>query len=104
MKRRRYKFQAWMTLPGPGEVILPPGKIRRIAVRGERHGTHCTNFFSALVTNQGDGAEWAGDNHAIVTITLVGDDPGEYFSAGDRFALWLGHDVAEGVVTRRLFV
>jgi hypothetical protein len=33
-----------------------------------------------------------------------GDDPADYFSAGDHFALWLGHDIADGVVTRRLFV
>ncbi len=44
-----------------------------------------------------------GDDRAIMTISLVGDDPSEYFGAGDRFPLWLGHDAANGVVTRRLF-
>ncbi len=40
----------------------------------------------------------------IVTIVLVGDDPREYFEAGDSFALWLGSDLGRGVVTRRLFI
>ena len=104
MRVRRYKFQAFVTVPAPGEVVLPPGKIRRMTLRGENHTTHGSHFFSALVANQGDNAEWIGDNHAIVTVSLAGEDPAEYFSAGDHFALWLGHDVAEGVVTRRLFV
>ena len=103
MAVRRYKFQAFVTLPSEGEAALPPGKIQRMTIRGERHGTHGSHFFSALVANQGDSAEWIGANHAIVTVTLAGDNPVEYFSAGDHFALWRGHDIADGVVTRRLF-
>jgi hypothetical protein len=74
-----------------------------MTVRGEHHGTHSSHFFSALVANYGDSAEWIGENHAIVTVVLAGDDPAEYFSAGDHFALWRGEDIADGVVTRRLF-
>jgi len=40
----------------------------------------------------------------VVTIALVGDEPREYFEAGDSFGLWLGNDLGRGVVTRRLFV
>lgn len=114
MTPKPYKFQAFVTVgsPGRGEpavhpsmaaATLPPGQIRRMAVRGEHHDTHGSHFFSALVANNGDSSDWIGDNHAIVTITLAGDDPAEYFSAGDHFALWMGHDIADGVVTRRLF-
>ena len=68
-----YKFQAFVTMSPPEEdgraglravasATLPPGQIRRMAVRGEHHGTHSSHFFSAL-----------------------------------------GHDIADGVVTRRVF-
>ena len=109
-----YKFQAFVTMspaemggpagpPTAASATLPPGEIRRMAVRGEHHGTHDSHFFSALVANSGDSSDWIGDNHAIVTVMLTGDDPADYFTAGDHFALWLGHDIADGVVTRRLF-
>jgi len=104
MTERRYKFQGFVTLPHPEESTLPAGKLTRMTVLGERHGTHASHFFSALVANQGDGAEWCGESHAIVTVSLRGDDPGEFFSAGDHFSLWLGEQIADGVVTRRLFV
>lgn len=115
MTAKPCKFQAFVTLSpletgDPGTVpaasaSLPPGQLRRMAVRGEHHVTHGSHFFSALVANSGDSSDWLGDNHAIVTIMLSGDDyPGEYLSPGDHFALWLGHDIAAGVVTRRVFV
>jgi hypothetical protein len=40
----------------------------------------------------------------IMTVALMGNDPGEYFEVGDSFAFWLGHDTGRGVVTRRLFI
>jgi hypothetical protein len=111
----RYKFQAFITLgraadATPGETdqvpapALPPGQMQRMGLRGEHHQTHASHFFSALVANNGDSSAWLGDDHAIVTVMLSGADyPEDYFSAGDHFALWLGTDVADGVVTRRLF-
>ncbi len=75
-----------------------------MVVRGQHRQTHGSQFFSALVTNNGDGSEWLGDDHVIVTVVLTGDDPREYFGGGDEFALWLGKDIAAGVVIRRLFV
>jgi hypothetical protein len=39
-----------------------------------------------------------------MTVALMGDDPGEYFESGDRFAFWLGHDPGQGAATPRLFV
>jgi hypothetical protein len=114
MTPRPYKFQAFVTVSAPDEdgpagqpalasATLPPGQIRRMGLRGEDHQTRGSHFFSALVANNGDSSDWIGDNHAIVTVTLTSDDAAEYFSAGDHFALWIGHDIADGVVTRRLF-
>jgi hypothetical protein len=56
-----------------------------------------------LVTKNGGDPAWP-DGHMVVTIVVVGDQPREYFEAGDSFGLWLGNDLGRGVVTRRLFV
>jgi hypothetical protein len=39
-----------------------------------------------------------------VTLRVAGDDVAEYLGVGRQFGLWLGEGIAEGVVTRRLFV
>ncbi len=57
-----------------------------------------------VVTNNGDGSEWLTADHLIVTVALTADDPGKYFAIGDHFTLWLGTDIASGVVSRRLFI
>jgi hypothetical protein len=114
MNYRPYKFQAFVTVnaaegadstgpPPAASVTLPPGMTKRMTLRGEHHLTHGSHFFTALVANSGDSSDWIGDNHAIVTIMLAGEDAADYFCAGDHFALWVGHDIADGVVTRRLF-
>jgi hypothetical protein len=117
MTQKPYKFQAFVTVcpppggdvaspPLPAAAALPPGQIKRMAVRGEHHITHDTHFFSALVANSGDSSDWIGDNHAVVTVMLSADDAdhaSEYFGGGDHFALWIGHDIADGIVTRRLY-
>src|SRR5438067_13787120 len=114
MKSQRYKFQALLTLGTPAgaaggtasqptAVDPPPGHLRRMVIRGQRHGTQGKCFFSALVANNGDASEMLDAGHEIVTVSLVAEEPAEYFSVGDHFWLWLGHDVADGVITQRLF-
>ena len=115
MNGHSYKFQA-LVRPSPAAAgdpaaesglsagSLPPGQMRRMVVKAEHHSTHGTSYFSALITNRGDGGEWLDDGHSIVTVKLAVDNPREYFNAGDHFAIWSGRDVAVGVVTRRLFV
>jgi hypothetical protein len=106
MKAKNYKFQAYVTVNPAGHggpATVPPGQVRRMAVRGEHHDTHGSRFFSALVANSGEGSGWLDEDHEIVTVALRCEDPGHYFCAGDHFALWLGDDVADGVVTRRVF-
>jgi hypothetical protein len=103
---KRYKFQALVTLDPPEDgapAMMPAGQARRMVVQGQRHGTGGSRFFSALVTKNGGDPAWP-DGHMVVTIALVGDEPREYFEAGDSFGLWLGNDLGRGVVTRRLFV
>jgi len=114
MRPKPYKFQAYVTISSgqdsdpalPPPVVaatLPPGQLRRMAVRGEHHQTHGSHFFNALVANSDDNPDWIGDNHAIVTVMLTAEDAPDYFSIGDHFALWLGHDIADGIVTRRVY-
>jgi hypothetical protein len=74
-----------------------------MVVHGQHHDTGGSRFFSALVTKNGGDPAWP-DGHMVVTIVVVGDQPREYFEAGDSFGLWLGNDLGRGVVTRRLFV
>lgn len=103
---KRYKFQALVTLD-PSEngatATVPAGQMRRMVVQGLHHDTGGSRFFSALMTKNGGDPAWP-DGHMVVTIVLVGDEPREYFEAGDSFGLWLGSDLGHGVVTRRLFV
>jgi len=40
----------------------------------------------------------------LVTLRLAGDDVTDYFEIGGHFDLWLGNDIGQGIVTRRLFV
>jgi hypothetical protein len=47
---------------------------------------------------------WSDDDLLIMTIVLVGDEPREYFEAGDTFTVWMGRDLGRGIVTRRLFI
>jgi hypothetical protein len=104
---KRYKFQALLTL-GPaadgGQTAVPVGQVRRMLVWGRRHETHAGQFFTGLVANNGDGSDWLGRDHLIVTVVVTGDDVGQYFDIGDHFALWHGGDIASGVVSRRLFI
>lgn len=37
-----------------------------------------------------------------MTLTVVGDDVPDYLEAGDAVALWRGHDIGHGIITRRL--
>lgn len=104
---KRYKFQALVTLGHPakgGLAEMPGGQTRRMVLRAQHHQTHASQFFTALVTDNGENPSWLGDDHVIMTVALVGDDTSEYFDIGDHFALWLGSDIGRGVVTRRLFI
>jgi hypothetical protein len=75
-----------------------------MVVKAEHHTTHGAQFFNALVANNGDRTEWLDDQHAIVTVILLGEELGESFSIGDHFSLWSGHELAGGTVTMRLFI
>jgi len=103
---KRYKFRALLTLDRQpdGETPIPVGRVQRFVLRSKHHETHDSQIFSALVTNYGEDSLPMTPGHLMVTVTLMGDEPRQYFDIGDHFALWRGHDVGSGVVTRRLFI
>jgi hypothetical protein len=114
---KRYKYQALVRLlPGEGRTgTAPPGLPAgtfRMVIKAEHRETHAGKLFSSLVTR--DDALGAGDDPAgapaarpaaiSVTFVVLGDDAGDYLGTGERFALWDGHDLGTGVITRRIFV
>jgi hypothetical protein len=102
---KRYKFQARVSLaPQAASTLeaLSPGSACRMVICGLYPETGASRFFNALVTASTDRV--AGDSNIIVVVTVSGDDAGDYLDVGEDFAIWRGHDIGHGVVTRRVFV
>lgn len=104
---KQYKFQALLTLytanggaPYP-ELDAAP---RRMVLRGRSGESGRSQFFSVLVSRDGDMPLRSGHPRLEVILRVAGDDVAEYLGVGRQFNLWLGEDVGEGIVTRRLFV
>jgi hypothetical protein len=103
---KRYKYQTLVTLvTGDDGGALPtlPGPTCRMVIRAYHRETHIPKMFSALVTSDQDSPV-ARTGSVTATVTVLGDDAGDYLAPGERFALWRGHDLGSGVVTRRIFV
>jgi hypothetical protein len=101
---RQYKYRALVRLDpdaaGDGGLLLPEPE-GRVVVRARHHDTHTSKMFSALVSGVGEQVV-TGDHSVELTVTVRGEDVDEYLEAGDRFALWRGHDIGQGVISRRL--
>lgn len=102
---KRYKYQALVRLlPGAGaETAALPSGTSRMVIKAEHRETHASKLFSSLVTR--DDVLGAVRNSGVtVTFVVLGDDASDYLGTGERFALWDGHDLGLGVITRRIFV
>lgn len=106
--KRSYKFEALVTIPSgddsPAAALPGPdwhGVIRATA------GSPVSSpaLFSAVVAGWDlhNGGE-AGSTRAVATIVAFGAEPAHCLPVGGTFALWRGHDVGHGIVTRRIFV
>jgi len=42
-------------------------------------------------------------DRAWVTVTVTDDDAGAYIDAGQRFTLWSGGDVGDGIIARKVY-
>ena len=104
---KRYKFQALVTLY-PGSDAALHGKLdsapHRIVLRGRNAESGHSQLFAALVSCDDNKPFRPGSPRVLVTLRVVGDDVGDYLGVGEHFDLWLGSEVGEGVITRRVFV
>jgi len=101
---KRYKFQALVALNGQEPDARPGPDPRRMILRGQNDESRRSKLFSALISSDDDGPFRPGGRQQLVTVRLAGDDVADYFSVGGHFDVWMGDDVGQGVVTRRLFV
>jgi hypothetical protein len=102
---RQFKYRALVRLDpgaagGRGGPLLPEPE-GRVVVRAQHHDTHTSKMFSALVSGAA-GQAVTGDHSIELTVTVRGENVDEYLDAGDKFALWRGHDIGQGVISRRL--
>ncbi len=102
---KRYKFQALVRPATDDEARekLSSGS-HRMVLRAENSETKRTQVFSALVDSDEEGPFRPGKPEIMVTLRVIGDDIDDYLEIGSHFSLWLGSDVGQGVVTRRLHI
>lgn len=103
---KRFKYRALVKLDsadgGTGGQPLP-ATGGRVVVRAHHHDTQQDKMFGALV-DAVHGEPFRPADHSIqLTMTVSGDDAGDYLEPGDTFVLWRGHDIGQGVISRRLF-
>jgi hypothetical protein len=104
---RRYKYSALVKMDASvadADGGLPPGTTSRVTVRATHHQTHSTKFFSALAAMPSRSLSHPGDHAVDITLSVLGEDVPDYLDAGDELAVWRGHDIGHGVITRRLFL
>ena len=103
---KRYKFQALVTLYPEGDD--PGARLGaapcRMVLRSHNDESGRSQIFNALVNCDEEVPFRPTSQIRLVTVRLAGDDVADYLGVGGHFDLWLGHDVGQGVVTRRLFV
>jgi hypothetical protein len=107
-KMKHYKYRALVKLevPATGKSADPPLPETggRVVVRAHHRETHHSKVFSALVSTTPGEPLRAADHSIQLTMTVLGDDACDYLEAGDTFTLWRGHDIGQGVISRRLFL
>lgn len=102
---RRLKCQALVTPVSPDEpepVIPLPDSDCRMVVRVRKGDSDQGQIFSALVHTSDDPSPDA--QHLLLTMIVLGGDADGYLDPGQHFTLWRGHEIARGVVTRRLYL
>jgi hypothetical protein len=104
---KRYKFQALVsphTADGGSSSPELDSAPRRMVLRARSDQSGRSEFFSVLVSQDDSMPFLQGNPRLLVTVRVAGEDVPEYLDVGRHFNLWLGEDVGEGIVTRRLFV
>lgn len=103
---RTFRFRAVVTLgnsvPDVPASHYPTGRhmVMVHACRPDQPGSE-RGFPAALCRD--DEAPLRPSEHAVVTVTVAGDEADNYFGPGQRFTLWAGADIGHGVISRRVF-
>jgi hypothetical protein len=102
-----YKYRALITLDatGPGENARQyPLGTHKLMVRCSDLAQPATlRYFPAAIYRADERPLSPGDADVIVTIEVADDEAGEFLGPGQRIALWNGHDIGRGVISRRVF-
>ncbi|MBV9094294.1 MAG: hypothetical protein JO132_10525 [Streptosporangiaceae bacterium] len=104
---KSYRYQALVKLnQGPdGDPCAKLGpQPHRMVLRGENAESGQHQVYTVLVSCDDEAPFRPGGEQRLVTLQLAGNDVADFVSVGSRFHLWLGSEVGEGVVTRRLFI
>ena len=102
----QYKYRALVKLSPSAAARGDPDLAEtggRVVVRAEHHETHRSKIFPALINGTRGEPRLAAEHSIQLTMTVVGDDARDYLEPGDTFVLWRGHEVGQGVISRRLF-
>ena len=102
----QYKYRALVKLSPSAGASRDPELAEtggRVVVRAEHRETHRSKIFPALINGTRGESQLAAEHSIQLTMTVVGDDARDYLEPGDTFVLWRGHDVGQGVISRRLF-
>lgn len=102
-----FKYQALLTPHAPADggpcPQFGPAPCRMVLV-GRSCESGRSQFFNALVSCDDDRPFGRRNPRVLVTLRVADDAACEYLNIGQHFNLWLGGEVGEGIVTRRLFV
>jgi hypothetical protein len=101
---RRYKFSAVVSMDAAGRghrqydsrasgLMVRAAHVERPAVR---------QYFPAVVFTEDARPLMPGDRGIEATISVPDDNAGDFFQAGQRFALWDGADIGHGTVAYHL--
>jgi hypothetical protein len=102
------KCRALITLLPSDEGGLPrelPSRTQSLVIRvscEEHEDWERGRPFAAEITSDDDEPLVPGDKYHIVTMAFPESEAAGYFHPGDRFALWFGRGVGQGIVSRRV--
>jgi hypothetical protein len=111
MQVRHFKFRALITLDPaaahPGTPLHPAAvdylnhthslMVRACSLREPGH----VRCFATEMCWDDDQPLHPGER-SMVTITVYDDEAAAYLDAGQRFTLWSGVDVGQGIISRRV--
>lgn len=102
MKSHKYCTLVKLDADAGKQDVGLPAEGGRIVLKAHHHETQKDKLFSALVNPAVSEPSRASDRSIQLTITVYGEDVGDYLEPGDTFVLWRGHDVGQGIISRRL--